>query len=188
MSLRDQLLKKGLASKKDARRVDQAARKQRKHEEGNARRKKALKREREAAEAAEKAAELEKRLRERAEREAARDRYEHALRVRNLVLGNRTTNRGDHRFFFRAEDKTTVREMRVQKPVAEALANGTLAIAWLDQGTRVDYVLINAAAAAKLHEADAEHIVLHWATGARADHEQLLERDWDPSLRAHRQR
>lgn len=187
MSLRDQLLKKGLASKKDARRVDREQKKKRRTEKGNQRRKKVVAREEQAAREAEEKAAAEARRVERQAREAARDRYEHALRIRNLILGHRVRNRGEHRFHFRAEDGQTIRSIAVQSGIAAAIARGELAIAWLDHGIRVEYVLVSADGARKLRDADAEESLLHWTPGdPPGPDEQPLTRTWETSLRPHR--
>lgn len=186
MSLRDQLLKKGLASKKDARRVDRDLKNQRKREQGSKKRKAALAREEKARLAAEKEAQAAERLAARKEREAARDRYEHALQVRNLLLGHRLKNRGGHPFHFKAKDGRTVLRMFVHPRVAEELTLGTLAIAWLDHGNRDEYLLIGRKGAEKLTEIGAENVLVHWHRGEPDASERPLHRDWDPSLRPHR--
>ncbi|MEZ4318998.1 MAG: DUF2058 family protein [Myxococcota bacterium] len=189
MSLRDQLLKSGLVSKKDARRVDQQVRQEKRIEQSQRKKKKHLEREAAAAAEARKAAELETLRSERREREAAKDRYEQALRVRNLLLGNRVKNRGNHRFYFKGRDGKTVRSLEVQPGVAKELANGRMAVALLDHGTREEYVLIGHDAASRIAELDPT-VLLHFTPGPHTPDpaDALLERDWETSLRPHRVR
>ncbi|MCB9678430.1 MAG: DUF2058 family protein [Alphaproteobacteria bacterium] len=187
MSLRDQLLKAGLVSKKDARRVNQELKKDRKESQGSKQKKKALEREARAAEEARRNAEQEARLAERRERTEARDRYEAALRVRNLILGNRVKNRGPHRFFFKGRDGRTVHRIEIQAGVAKELANGRLAIALIDHGTREEYVLVGRSAADRIAEVDPS-VLVHFCPGPHAPDpsEALMEKDWEPSLGPHR--
>ncbi|MCA9568530.1 MAG: DUF2058 family protein, partial [Myxococcales bacterium] len=140
MSLRDQLVAKGLASSKDAQKARRDLKKQRKDDQGSKKRKGELRREQEAAAREEQEARRTERLEARKEREAIRDRHEHALRVRNLILGNRLKNRGDHPFHFVARDGRTILRMMLHRRVAEEIARGSVAIAWLDHGNRDEYV------------------------------------------------
>lgn len=188
MSLRDQLLKKGLASKKDARRVERDLKQARKSKQGNKQRKSAEQRQAEAARKAAAEAKRARRLADRKEREAARDRYEHALRVRNLLLGHRLKNSGTHPFHFKARDGRRVLRMLVHPRIAAELAKGSLAIAWLNQGNRDEYLLISAQGAEKLEAIGASDVLVHRARGEPDPSEQPLHRDWEPSLRPHRVR
>lgn len=188
MSLRDQLLAKGLASKKDVRKANQQAKKKRKKDQGEKRRQSAVQAERQAAKQAAREAKQAARLEERQKLEASRDAYERALRIRNLVFGNRVTSRGDHPFFFKGPDGRTVHRMKVQRSTAQQLASGALAVVAFDLGNRVDFVLVGRNVAEKLQELDAGGLILHWASGEPDTGEGLLDRDWEPSLVPHRVR
>jgi len=186
MSLRDQLLKSGLVNKKAARRLDREQKQARKSKQGSKQRKNKIRREREAAEAAKREADSAARLAQRREREQVRDRYEAALRVRNLILGNRVKNRGSHPFYIRDRDGL-IHRMDLHPKVATELSNGRLGVARLDHGTRVEFVLIGSNAAERLAELDPS-VLVHWTPGPHPPDpsERLLQRDWEPSLVPHR--
>ena len=188
MSLRDQLLAKGLVSKKDVRKANQQSKKQRKQDQGSKRRDSAIEAEQKAAKKAAREAKQAAKLEARRKIEASRDAYERALQIRNTILGNRVTSRGDHPFFFRATDGQTVLRMKVQRSTAQQLANGALAIVALDLGNRYDYVLVGRHVAEKLEELEAPGLIVHWARGEADSGEGLLDRDWEPSLTPHRVR
>lgn len=187
MSLRDQLLKKGLVSKKRARAVDQQAKRDRKANQGKKKRKRELKAEADAKTAAEANEKHAARKSAREASDAARDRYESALRVRNLILGNRMDNRGAHPFFHKAKDGVRLLKMSVHPRVAQELSRGNLAIAFLDQGNRESYVLVPRATAATLIELDAS-VVVHWSQGGGPPDpsEAVFKGEWEPSIGPHR--
>lgn len=189
MSLRDQLLKAGLASKKDAAKVKRELKQKRKEAQGHKRKKKHVERERRAAEAKARAEEKERLIEEKRAREAARDRYEEALRVRNLVLGNRVKSSGKQPFWFKGRDGRTVHRLDVHRKVAEELAHGRLAIARLDHGNREEPVIIGRDAAERIAELDPS-VLLHFAPGPHGGDpaEELFQRDWEPSIGPHRVR
>lgn len=189
MSLRDQLLAKGLASKKDARRVQRDLKKKRKSEQGSRKRKHVLAKEAQAAKRQAADARHAERQAERAQREQARDRYERALQIRNLLVGNRVRNKGEHRFHHLAVDRRTILTMHLHRKVADQLRLGALCIAVLDHGTRQEYVLIGSRTAERLEELGAADLLVHRASGTSADHEALMPmREWDTSLVPHRVR
>lgn len=189
MSLRDQLLKKGLASKKDLRRVNQQSKKKRKKQQGAKRKNSVVEREEQAARQAREERERQERLEARQKAEAVRDRYERALQIRNVLLGNRVQGRGDHPFFVKGPDGRKLQRLGVKRAVAEKLSSGALAVAALDLGNRHELVLIGAEAARKLTELGAGGLILHWARGeAEPGDGLLLDRDWEPSLVPHRVR
>lgn len=185
-SLRDQLLQKGLVSKKRARAVDRQQQRARKDQQGQKRKKRAIDEERRAEEKATRETAAERRQAARAAASQVRDAYEAALRVRNLILGHRLDNRGPHPFFHKGRAGRLVFRMSVHLRVAEELRRGNLAIALLDHGNRDEYVLIGRIAAEKLHEL-APDVLMHWVRQPSKDpSEALLERDWEPCLGPHR--
>lgn len=189
MSLRDQLLSKGLVKKADVRRAEQEAKRERKAEQGAKARKRILEQERKAAEQAEEQARQAQRLEDRKRAESQRDRHERALQVRNLILGHRMNNRGEQPFWYRGPDGRTVFRLKVHPRIAAELAAGNLAIARLDQGNRDEHVLIGKVGAEKLEAIGATEVLLHWAKDLPRDEaDGLLQRDWEPSIRPHRVR
>lgn len=152
MNLRDQLLKAGVVSKKDAQRAEQEKRKQEKIEQGNREAKAAL--EAKAAAEAERLR-LEKEAEVIARRRASRAREEEQMRrVRPLQLlwGNRVRyTPGQQRFYYRAANRRELHRIDLPEWLAEDLRQGRRCIAWLDDGT--DRVVIVDAAIADQVEA-----------------------------------
>ncbi len=186
MSLRDQLLKSGLVSKKDKVRAERELKESRKKKQGKRRKKKHVEREKKAAAEAKKAAEQERLLEERRQREAVRDRYEEALRVRNLILGHRVKGGGPHPFFVRGRKSATLHRMSLSPGVIRQIARGTLAVALLDLGTREEPMVVTARAAEQIAELNPGVLAHHYDSGSDAPEDALAERDWEPDLRAHR--
>ncbi len=188
MSLRDQLLAKGLVSKKRAREIDRQARDERKAEQGARKRLKDLEREARERGEAEARAEHERRLAERREREASREVAERALRVRNLLAGNRLRPGRGQRFWHRSPDGLRLQEIEVSSGMAYQLRAGEVALAAFDHGTWSEVLPIPARAAEKL-EALAPELILFWVKDTSGLSDPALRfhaRDWAPDLRARR--
>jgi uncharacterized protein YaiL (DUF2058 family) len=190
VSLRDQLLAKGLASKKDAQRVGRELKDVRRKDEGA---RKSLG-ELEAEERAARAAEAERARAELAERrrraEAERMAEELPRRARDLVAGNRVRPGRGQTFFHRGPDGKHVGRVEVSSGTAYRLRCGELALAWLDRGTFSEVVVIPRAAADQLLEL-APELVLFLVTdtaGISDRAEAFAERTWEPDLRARRVR
>jgi len=189
VSLRDQLLKAGLASKKDVRRVNQELKAERKQDQGH----RDKKREVVAAEEAAKKAAEEQALREkvaaRKAHEANQEAHDKVHRVRQIVLGNRLGAKGGHPFFHKCLDGRRVNRFYVSDRTAFALRCGDLAIAGLVEpdGTET-YHLLRRDAAHKLAAIAPEAVVflVDDTTGISKPEEQFLERPWDASLKPHR--
>jgi len=190
VSLRDQLLKKGLVSKKQAREANRALKKARKKDQGSRRKKKVVARETAEARAEREAAELEERRKRRLERDEAKAQVERALRIRNLVWGNRIRVGGKQPFWHPTLDGKQLLRMDVSLRAAEQLRRGELAIAAFDHGNRVDYVVIRGDAARTLRELGARVVVflVEDVKGILEPEEQFLRRDWESDLRPHRKR
>jgi uncharacterized protein YaiL (DUF2058 family) len=155
MSLRDQLLKKGLVDKKRAQQIDREAKAERKANQGQRERKNVVQA-REAAdrEAALKAA-AEARAVARKQAELARDAAERPARVRQKILANRIRGRGPVPFHVPAPDARTVLRIDVHPNVAWKLRAGELAVAALGwPGPDLELVVINAEAALELRDID----------------------------------
>lgn len=183
MSLRDQLLAKGLVSKKDARRVTQELKHERRSEQGNKQRKAVLAAEEQKRVAEERERATAERLAARRAAESEKERHERAIRAHQILVGNQVKSTGPLPFWFRSRDGRTVLRLGVQRQVAEALRDGRLAIAWLDRGNRGEYVLIRASGAERLAEL-APELLVHVATGPVAPGDGLYARDWEPTIPA----
>lgn len=187
-SLRDQLLAKGLASKKDARRVERELKDQRKHDQGHKKRARELEAEQEAGRRAAEAEAQRQRLEERRRREAEREAREQAQRIRQIVAGNAIRSRGPFRIHFRKLDGRTLGRMEVSERVAWALRAGDAAIAGLADEREEDYVVISARGAERLSEI-APASVVFWTrdtAGLSAPEECLWKPEWEISLAPHR--
>lgn len=190
MSLRDQLLQKGLVSKKRAQQAKRELKKARKQQQGARQKKKVVEQETAANKQAREAAELEARRARRLERDEAKGQVERALRIRNLVWGNRIHVRGKQPFWHHTLDGTQLVRMNVSLRAAEQLRKGELAIAAFDHGNRVEYVVVKGDAARTLRELGASSVVflVDDVKGILAPEEQFLQRDWETDLRPHRKR
>jgi len=165
MSLRDELLKAGLASADQAKKLDSAARKQ-----GHQQKKdKAL-----AIEAAARQAEVRRQLEAEAagkreadrrlnlEREAEKQRREQAIRTRQLIDSHRLNEaEAEIHYNFLDRDGHWIRAIRVTAPQRQGLATGRLAIVRGDRH-EFDFALIARETALKLAEFTPERLrVLH---------------------------
>ena len=190
MSLREQLLAKGLVSKKQARRAERELKQARKKKQGRRRKKAAVRAEQEAEEAAARRASLEARRARKLEREEAKAQVERALRVRNLVWGNRVQAGGKQPFWHRSLDGRRLLRMEVSRRAAEQLRRGELAIAAFDHGTRLEYVVLRGDAARKLRELGSGVVVflVDDVKGILDPENDFLRRTWETDLRPHRKR
>lgn len=187
MSLRDQLLKAGLVSEKDARKADREKKQQRRQQQGHKKKQRALKAEEEARAKAEREAELARTLEERRRHEEERERVERENRVRQLVHGNRMGARGPYRFHFR--DGVRIESLAVSEKMAWKLRCGECAIA-VDPDQPGRYHVITARAAEKLEILAPEVVLFHVTdtTGISEPDEAFLEKEWEPSLTPRRAR
>lgn len=188
MSLRDQLLAKGLASKKDVRRVEQDLKRDRKQAEGHQRPKSQIEAEEAAAAEAAAAAALAARLDERRRREEARALQESALRVQNLIRSNAIRGGGPIPWHHRIPQSPRIGRLGVSPALVGPLLRGELAIAALPTGRGFDFRLVRRTAAEAL-SGFAPQLVVFWnadPTGTSAPDQRPLERDWETSLRPHR--
>lgn len=186
MSLRDQLLQKGLASKKDARRVDQERLAERRREEGNAKRKRSLEIEKLALAEAARVAELEEKRQARAVLDARREAAERELRLRQLVDAHRVKARGPVPYFVVRPSGRLVR-LDVPELIAKGLRCGEFAVVadpHVDDGVAV----VARKGALRIAEVETQ-AVLRWVqdtVGISAAEEQFSQREWAPDLRARR--
>lgn len=191
MSLRDQLLAKGLVSKKDADRVNRELRQERKASQGaresKAEQDRAEKQKAEAEAAAKRAAQEEAR-RAFAEAQAA---HEAVHRIRQIVLGNRMGGRGPIPFHHRQHGSDRLACLYLKETLARDLRNGEAAIASLRrENGGYDYLVVTRRAAEKLMVLEPERVV-HWVRDAAHlgdPAESLLTRSWESGLGPHRVR
>ncbi len=188
MSLRDQLLAKGLVTKKKAQQADRALKSERKRKQADKKKKRVLAAEAASAESAA-TAERERALRQRrVEHQIAREADERTLRVRNLISGNRVQPGRGHRFWHRDAKGTHLLAMSVSTGVARELRSGAMGIAALDLGTRIDYVVVRGTAARTLWEL-APAVVVFWfadTAGVSDPDNAFLPELPEPDLRARR--
>jgi|GEM_PF-2219813 len=157
MSLRDQLLKAGLADKKKVQQVNRELKQQRKQEQADLERKSVLKaREAEAARVA-----ADARLAERqAARHAAEQRRElqdRRRQVANLTRAYRIRWRtGAHPFYLKGPDGRRLLRLTVPETIAMDLRAGLLAICWLgeDPSAPEELLVLPADAAARVELAE----------------------------------
>lgn len=193
MSLRDQLVAKGLATKKQARRASQEARQARKKAKAQA----ARKGQREAEEAAAAQAELDAReaarQRARAAAEAHREAHERRHRVRQIVARHRLGGRGPVPFHHRVGDTARVAVMHLPVGIVRDLRAGRAAVVAAPDAHREgawEHHVVPRPVAERLAEI-APEILVHWVRdteGLDDPAEGLLDRAWEPSLRPHRVR
>lgn len=190
-SLRDQLLQKGLVTKKQAQRVNRELKDERKVEQAQRKSKSELKAEEDALRAAEEAELVARRKAERDEREARKDALERELRVRNLVSGNRVRPGRGQLFWHRSFTGPELLRVEVSTGMAYELRSGQAGIAALRrswEATEVEYVVISRKAALVLLELAPEHLVffVEDVAGISDAAEAFLERRWEASLGARR--
>lgn len=151
MNLRDQLLKAGIVSKKDAEGAARDARKQQKVQQGNQEAKRVLEqREAAAREAAREAHEVERLARRKDAEERAR-RETVLWQGRQILSTNRIRYRpGPQRFHHRSPDGKEAWKLHLPERLAEDLRRGRVAVAWIDGGAEPHVVLVDRETADRL--------------------------------------
>ncbi|MFT4622446.1 MAG: hypothetical protein ACI8PZ_001102 [Myxococcota bacterium] len=187
-SLRDQLLAKGLVSKKKARQVARDLKSQRKQDQGARQKKREAKARAQAEAEAEAAAKNAERAAEATRRRSERERTERALQIRQILLGNRLKVSGILRFHHRSADGRFLPCVKVSERAAFQLRNGELGIAALPRGGGFDYVVVPRRAVERLTALAPQVVVFHVtdATGLGAPELALAPSTADGDLRAHR--
>ena len=195
MGLRDQLIAKGLASKKRGREVERELKQSRKTEQGRKKKQRAVAAEERAAAERFESQRREERARARDAYARARAETERVLRIRQIVLGNTLPAGGKHAFYHRSVDGRHLCRLEVPEPVAFQLRCGDLAIAGIETGRGTARYCVIPARAARTLEELAPDVLVHWvhqdgsaALGLSDPALALSSRDWDPDLRAHRHR
>jgi uncharacterized protein YaiL (DUF2058 family) len=188
-SLRDQLVAKGLASKKAARAITQDLRRERKLAQGSRKTAAEVEAEQRASREAEKAAHQEARRRARELAEAARAAEELRYRIAQVIRANSIRSRGNIRFHHRTRDGRYLASMDLGEPIARKLRSGEAAIVALaDREGEVRYSVVSAKAAWKLDEFAPEVVVflVRDARGISDPSEGFWVPEWDVGLRPHR--
>ena len=188
MSLRDQLLAKGLVSKKKARSVDRDLKKTRKKKQGQRRRRSEVEAEQRARVEAAEEAERETRMADRRRREVEQARTQRALQVLQIVHGNRLKVAGKVRFYHRSADGRLLVRMTVSERAAFQLRNGDLGICALAAAAAPTYVVLPRSAIERLKEL-APHLVVFHVTdvsGLSAPELAFVSTTADGDLRARR--
>ena len=156
MSLRDQLLKAGLADKKKVQEVNRELKQQRKREQAERERKSVLARREAEAARAEVEARAAAQQAARAEAQARRDEADRRRLVDNLTRAYRIRWRtGAHPFFLRGPQGQRVLRLMVPETIALDLRGGQLAICWLgeDPTDPEELLVLPADAAARVEQA-----------------------------------
>ena len=190
MSLRDQLLAKGLATKKDARKANRDLKKKRKQKQAKREKRNVLEaRERDSAQAAQSKKQEERQI-ARKEREAEREVGEQSLRVKQIIMGNRIAHQGRTIFHFKKSCKRRIGRLEVSEKVAWMLRCGEAAIArYKDNGAEV-HAVVSAKAARRVLEIETEAILFFTedTAGISEADEAFLKPTWESSLHPHRVR
>jgi len=190
VSLRDQLLAKGLVTKKRVQQVERELKQERREQQSQRKAKRATEAELREAERAKVEAALAERRQRRLLHEEAKAQVERALRIRNLILGNQVKARGGQPFWHPSADGRELLRLWVSPGAAAQLRRGELGVAAMDHGHRVDYVLVRGEAARALHEMGAKALVFFVTdlAGISAPDLDFLRREWEPDLRSRRYR
>ncbi len=162
MSLKDQLLKAGLVSKKKARESDRRARSMRRKQQSQ-REKKSVVAAREAAQRKAEAARL--RAEKRAAREArerAREVVELQRRVGQILTSHRIHHRsGQQLFWIPSPDGRHLLKLHLPGSVADDLHRGRLAASWIGPADAPEIVLIPRAIAERVAALEPARILFH---------------------------
>ncbi len=187
VSLRDQLLAKGLASKKDVQRVERELKHDRRDQQGARKPKSVLEAEQRAQAQAEAAAREEQRRLQRLEAAARRDAVEHELRARNLIDAHRT-RRGTGQPWWLRTPEGTLERTDVSSGVAQQLRAGEVALVRLVRASGDDVVVLPREAALRLLAFAPERVLflVRDTTGISDAAERFLARSWEPSWSARR--
>ncbi|MBN2799998.1 MAG: DUF2058 family protein [Deltaproteobacteria bacterium] len=187
MSLRDQLVAKGVASRKDAQRVNRSLKEERKQAQGAQKRKRALAREAQAAKEAAQAEQMRLRGELRKAQALSERLLQQRLQVYQLIRTNEVRSRGPIRFYHPDITRRLLLPMAVHERAANMLRRGVAAIVAFDHGGQVEYRIVGVQAAERIREILPELVLFLVTADAPPDpSEDFLSPDWDVSLRPHR--
>ena len=164
MSFKDQLLKAGLVNKKQLRKSNQKAKKERKKKQGS-REKQAVVQARESAEkkAALKQAREEK-LRARRERDRVREQQEAVRRVSQILAAHRVRfRRGNQKFWYPSPDRRYAFRLDLPESIAFDLHRGRLGIAYRGPADAFepDVVIVPREIITRIEKLDPDRILFH---------------------------
>lgn len=165
MNLRDQLLKAGIVSKKNADAAARDVRKEQKVQQGNQEARRVVEQRDAAAREADRVVKEAERLarRKQAEEQARLDTVR--WQGRQILQSNRVPYRpGPQRFYHRSPDGKEAWKLYVPERLAEDLRRGNLAVAWIDGGTEPEVVLCYRDTAERVAALRPE-LVLFWNRG-----------------------
>lgn len=190
MSLRDQLVAKGLASKKDKRKADQTLRLKRRKNQGSKRKKRQLEAQQAAERLAAEEALLERRAAALRDIAQARSHLERKQRVFAIIRANEIRSRGRIRFHHPDLEGRFIKVMELSYSVAISLRRGHAAIVGFDHGGQADYRVVSAGAATDLRELAPEAVVFQVrdTTGLPNPSEEFWSPEQAIDLRPHRAR
>jgi uncharacterized protein YaiL (DUF2058 family) len=187
LSLRDQLLAKGLVSKKQAAKAKRDLKRSRKNSQGHQKKKRVVAEEEKEAARHESAVKEAARLVAAQARKRAEAEMQRAIALRKIVLGQRIGVRGPLRFHHRPLLGTAVVRQQVSEAAARALRAGAMGIVAM-RGREVEYFVLARAAVQEVLKLAPALVVFFQPDGDGADDTEFAftERTWDADLRARR--
>ena len=188
MSLRDQLLAKGLVSKKNVQKANRDLKKQRKKKQAQREKRKVVAAKEAAKEERFHTAKIEQRQKDRKERDELKEQVVRVQRVRQMVDGNAINHQGRTFFHFKKLGGRLIGRLEISEKIGWMLRCGEAAIAAYRIGDREVYKVIGAKSAKRLMEFAPENIVFFTSDtqGISNADEAFLVRKWETSLRARR--
>jgi uncharacterized protein YaiL (DUF2058 family) len=176
MSLKDQLLKAGLVNKKQVRKSNQNAKKERRQQQGSRERQAIV----QAREQAEKQAVLEQTREERREarrqRERIREQEEAVRRVGQILAAHRLRFRtGNQKFWYPSPCRRYLFRFDLPESIAFDLHRGNLGIAYLGEADvpEPDVVLVSREIIERIEKLEPSRILFHNPSRPKEDDEQL---------------
>lgn len=188
MSLRDQLLSKGLATKKQARKNNRDARRDRKQRQGR-RDKSSVERAEQAAQAKHSKEEAkEQKASQRRAREEETSAKEQGERVRQMIEANKITAPGRTSFYHRRLNSGSIRRMELSPKICWMLRCGEAGVAGYKVGDREVYQVVPKKAALRIRTLSEATLVflVEDTNGISEPDEAFLVKKWDASLQPHR--
>lgn len=180
MSLKDQLLKAGLVSKKQARKSDQKKRKQRKKAQGSREARAVLDARKAKADKEQRAREKRERLEAKRARERAREQQEMVRRVDQILNAHRVSfQHGRQPFWYPSPDKRFLFRLNLPESVAYELHGGKLGIAYRKSATtdEPDVVLIPRETVERIQRLAPQRILFHNAERPKDPEDMMWSAD-----------
>lgn len=183
MSLRDQLLNKGLASSKDAKRVGRELKQSRKAKQGKRKKQSAVQREQQQTAREQQQAMLAARAKARLAREQAAEAALTRQRVLDMAKSHAIRSRGPVVMYHRALHGPQLMRIQVSQAVAHTLRCGEAAIVGTQASKKgsVNYWIVSKKAAARIEEIDPQAVVF-WTrdtSGISSPEAAFLQPTWE---------